>query len=702
MTEALYPDATISSTEGLSLFVIGAATLWQALDASTASYVAASGPASLTVSLTDPTMTDVQLVSVTVEFDARPVAAFAANLNLPVVADLVDPNTGTFYARSTWTYNGSSGFTAATLNYGSVISRDLANRLRIFLRMGPRGLYTHQYETNDVRMVATDLFDGPTATATGPTGAINDNTPTLQWTATVDDAATETEVYGRWRVFTAAQYSAGGFDPATSPATWDSGLRASAGHAVTTVPLAPGAYRAYISAVQRIVLGSPWTSRPNATEAEKFPLQAGPYAFTAFTIVPAAPVVLPPRIPVDAARDLTTTQRALLLEATRPVSRASLFTSDGVFVRDLTIVARSSSRVTLDAAAQIRGSLDLVCSDTDIVPANRAEASGENMPLHPFGSYVHVSYGLDVGHSDPDIMIGLGVFRLTNVKRDLSTGRVTIKGKDFAQNLLESRFSYPITRQSWDTNPPTPFLIYETVRAIISEAGLAYRVATSTSTRVVANYVHKIGDERPRALDGLAAAVDGWTWYADIDGAIYFGPGPDIIIDPLSYTFDTGDAPDRLIAQIVDREQELTRDDVFDVVVAYDQAVTVVGGAYDANPDSVIARSAADPTSLLTGAGSFSPGGKPFFYSSPTITSTPGAQSAAQLRLRGVALPAEQVTATCVPIPDLRPDKMVAMARDGETALVKWQVVKTITPLTIGPPMTWSGVALSEDVEPAS
>jgi hypothetical protein len=67
-----------------------------------------------------------------------------------------------------------------------------------------------------------------------------------------------------------------------------------------------------------------------------------------------------------------------------------------------------------------------------------------------------------------------------------------------------------------------------------------------------------------------------------------------------------------------------------------------------------------------------------------------------------VALPAEQISATATIIPDLRPDKMVAMARDGGTDLVKWQVTKVTLPLAVGPAMSFEAVTIGEAVTPAS
>lgn len=698
MAEHLYPTATISSTDP-TLAVVGAASIFAALDSDTASYVNGSGRATFVVAMAPPTMAADQLASITVEFDARPQASWQFNTLDPLVGELRDSRTGTVYARSTWTPDKTTPFRAAQINFGTVVSQTVANNLWLWVFM-PGGDYAERWEINDARMTVTDLFDPPTATATGPSGVINDNTPTFHWTATVD--ADAFELYGRWRVFTAAQYGAGGFDPETSPPLWDSGLRAITTHSVTSIPLTTGSYRAYVAAYQKVVAGQPWSARPGASSSEAYPLHAGAFAsFVAFSIVPAAPDAAAPTIPLDVVRDLTEEQRATLLEQTRPVPRVQLFTADGVFVRELTIITPSPSKVTLDSRSQVRGTLDLVVGDVDIVPATRAEASGESQALHPFGSYVHVSYGLRDGRFGT-VYVGVGVFRLTSVKRDLRSGKVTVKGRDFSLNVQESRVAYPTTRQSWDTTPPTPFFVVDTARLLIAETGIASRIGSS-ATRVALNYGHKIGDDRLAALDQLAASIDGWTWYADIDGVIVFGPGPDITSDALSYTLATGDPEvGRLTAQIIGREQELTRDDVFDVVVAYDDAVQYIGGAYDTSPDSVIKRSAANPAALLTGSGTFSPGGKPFFYSSPTVASNPNAQSAAQLRMRDVALPAEAISATCNPIPDLRPDKMVAMARDGETALVKWQVVKAIVPLTIGPLMEFEAVTLADDVVPAS
>lgn len=713
MTSSLYPNVLLSSSVQPSgrLGFTGTG-IYQDLDSSLSSYVFGGGAARFAVGIEDhPTMTDVQLASVTVQFEARPEPGFSTASGHPLNAEMYDTATGQIYARSFWIYGGNTSFATSTISFGSIIGRAALNRSAIRVFSSGSDLVSELWDINDLHVVVTALFNGPTASATGPAGALADNTPTVQFTITVDDPATETVAYARIRVFNDDQYTAGGFNPETSPALWDSGLRAAGSLAITTIVLPPDNYRAYVAGVQQVSPGRPWvgtgggfgTSEVGSAAPSSQPVivyQTGPFAsFTAFSIVSAAPASLGPTIRVDAVRDLTDDQRIRIAEPFQPLPRVSLFTADGVFVRDLDIV---SGTVTLDAKALVRGQLTLTCTDTDIVPSSSGASSGELLPFHPFGSYIHVCYGAQLGRFE-QVFVGIGVFRLTNVKADRVKGLVTAKAKDFSLNLQEARFGQDTSRQNWDAVPPTPFTVLETARDIITEAGLAYRTPTASSASVVQNYINKRGDDRAKALQGLANSVNLWTHYADIDGVIYFGLGPDITVDPITYTFNDADPTlGRLTAQIIDRDEELTRDDIYDVVIASNQAGTVVGGAYDSNPNSIVRRSAAIPGALYIGAGPFSPGGKPYFFASPIVTDQPGSEAAARTLFADVALPADTIKATCDPIPDLRPDKMVAMPRTPNGPIEKWQITSVELPLGIGPPMTWEAVTLATATDPAS
>lgn len=133
-------------------------------------------------------------------------------------------------------------------------------------------LYT--YDASDVQVLVTpgiptrcyELFADftyvakPTLNVTAPTGTVTDtNTPTVTWTETLDSdggAQTKYEV----KVFSAAQYGAGGFDPSTSTATYNSGTLSgsSLSHAVTTA-LADATYRAYVRVGQTVKGSTHWS-----------------------------------------------------------------------------------------------------------------------------------------------------------------------------------------------------------------------------------------------------------------------------------------------------------------------------------------------------------------------------------------------------------------------------------------------------------
>lgn len=80
---------------------------------------------------------------------------------------------------------------------------------------------------------------------TAPTGTVtNTNKPPVEWAMT---GGTPQYSYHA-RVFTAAQYGIGGFDPTTSPATWDSGVVVGSATTYTGSTVLPNAttYRAYV------------------------------------------------------------------------------------------------------------------------------------------------------------------------------------------------------------------------------------------------------------------------------------------------------------------------------------------------------------------------------------------------------------------------------------------------------------------------
>jgi len=101
--------------------------------------------------------------------------------------------------------------------------------------------------------IDVDLVTKPTVTTvTAPSGTITTTaSPDITWSYT--DTDNETQSYYQIKVFSAAQYGAGGFDPITSTATWDSGEIASSDNASIVGYLLPNAtYRCYIRAAKTV------------------------------------------------------------------------------------------------------------------------------------------------------------------------------------------------------------------------------------------------------------------------------------------------------------------------------------------------------------------------------------------------------------------------------------------------------------------
>lgn len=98
----------------------------------------------------------------------------------------------------------------------------------------------------------------PSATVTAPTGNVLNPSPTVTWTYSDPDGDPQNAY--RVRIFSAAQYGIGGFDPETSPNTWDSGVVASAGTSqVIGTALAAGDYRAYVKVSDATVGFGTWS-----------------------------------------------------------------------------------------------------------------------------------------------------------------------------------------------------------------------------------------------------------------------------------------------------------------------------------------------------------------------------------------------------------------------------------------------------------
>lgn len=145
--------------------------------------------------------------------------------------------------------------------------------------------------------VEVETSGNPSATWSTPTGTVTDTTqPTFSGTYSDPDG----DVLDGYRVkvFSLAQYSAGGFDPETSSATWDSGLVSQNGGTAIAgtigTPLANGTYRLYGKARNAVLASGHYTA----------------WAYAQFTVS-----VVPPNTPsLGATADAANNRMALTLQ----------------------------------------------------------------------------------------------------------------------------------------------------------------------------------------------------------------------------------------------------------------------------------------------------------------------------------------------------------------------------------------------------
>lgn len=145
------------------------------------------------------------------------------------------------------------------------------------------GLRARVTEYNDTGVLGSiyelfidvDKSAQPSVTVSAPTSTItNTASPDVTWAFSDTDG--ETQAFYQIKIFTDAQYGAGGFSPATSTATWDSGeVSSSDNTAVVGDLLLVDTYRAYVR-VAKNVNGTPFWSD---------------YAFSQFTMNFTPPAV---------------------------------------------------------------------------------------------------------------------------------------------------------------------------------------------------------------------------------------------------------------------------------------------------------------------------------------------------------------------------------------------------------------------------
>jgi len=286
--------------------------------------------------------------------------------------------------------------------------------------------------------------------------------------------------------------------------------------------------------------------------------------------------------------------------------------------------------VISSARTDVRASLNL--STTGDWP-RRADSL-----LAPYGNEIYIERGLSYGNGRTEY-VGLGYFRIDTPEQDVvPDGIIEISGQDRWAGIVDARFLYP---RQFASNVSRGAVVQLLIREVYPDALVEW---DDTGVRD-ATLGRTIMAERDRAgtITALLTSL-GKVGYFDHRG-IYAIKTPPSVTGAPSWTVDAGNN-----GVLVEMSRAITREGIYNVVVAN-------GEATDTAPPAVAAVADLNPNSPTRYGGRFGP--VPRFYSSPFITTTAQARSAAEGLLRkSIGMP-YQVDLKAVPNPALEPYDVV-------------------------------------------
>jgi Domain of unknown function (DUF5047) len=307
--------------------------------------------------------------------------------------------------------------------------------------------------------------------------------------------------------------------------------------------------------------------------------------------------------------------------------------------------------VRADAKSDVRQTVDMT------TPGNRRWPDVPTDLLTPYGNELFVERGIDFGNGTVEI-VALGYFRINTVDQDDGPdGEIKLAGSDRMIGLIDGRLPFP---QTFPVGTTISSVFDTLVHEIYPTATILFDFDATAATFDTA---HIAEEDRYKFLSDIAKSY-GKVMFWDHRGQLRIESTP----DPASPVYEVNSGP---YGVLVDLARELTRDGVYNAVVAHgettdDSKPPVTAVVYDNDPDS--------PTYW---EGRF--GKVPRFYASSFLTTVAGATSAAtSILMQAVGLP-YNINFQTVPNPALEVfDPIKITARDGSVI----HVIETLsTPL---------------------
>lgn len=295
--------------------------------------------------------------------------------------------------------------------------------------------------------------------------------------------------------------------------------------------------------------------------------------------------------------------------------------------------------VQLDSSADIRGSCTLETDGTNWIPK-------PDQLLTPYGNELFIERAVVFGDGRRE-WVSQGYFRIDSVEQAGSNVNdpLQITAFDRMSGLVEAKLEAP---RQFTAN----HTILQVFESLVLEVYPAASIVTDAETNLAAVALGRtqvVEQDRFAFLRDVTRAI-GRVMYWNHRGELFVGKPPDPT-EPV-YTVDAGAR-----GVLVSHRRSLNRESVFNAVVATGEAPDT------SDPVFAIARDMS-PTSPTYWAGKF--GKVPRFYTSPLITTTAQAETAAVTLLqRSIGLP-YQIDFQTIPNPALEPlDPVLVSTKQG-------------------------------------
>lgn len=318
-----------------------------------------------------------------------------------------------------------------------------------------------------------------------------------------------------------------------------------------------------------------------------------------------------------------------------------------------------SGDVALDGTADVRGTLELTTGGDD-APFPR----GRDQLLAPYGNEVFVRRGVDRGSNGIE-WVPLGYYRIEAAEQDdAHDGPVRVSGKDRMAGIIDGRLTEP---RAFEPGRTVGSIFNELVLEIYPDAAIVFDDDTNQS-QLARTLIAE--ESRYDVLRDIATAA-GKIMYWDGAGMLQIKTAP----EPTEPVWDVISGEDGVLVKAARR---ITREGVYNGVVAS-------GEATDDTPPVRALVVDLGPSSPTVWGGRF--GRVPRFYTSPFISTSLQAESAARSILRRAIGFPYSVDFSAVPNPALEPwDAVLVRYRNGDRDT---HVIQAVTiPLTVNEPLT--------------